>query len=385
MSEADLDARPVDNERPLGGTPPGDSNEQRVGKESPSDRGLLDLSVELSMRDIMAGKQFALFVLVKNPFSKPVWINRVHVSLPSELMLKEYRSNVAAETQAEVQSYQSRLLRSVKKAEAALTKLSREAKSNKPSEPVFAELEAIKDQMASVIEEENRARRRVANVAVDGSKIQDLRVGSRDINVSIGGSEVQNLILVGAQDEQQPRMQVIELESSLPDNVALQQGSTAVYTVALNVRETAFFRPSRYRLQFNVNYAFYPGPIPDVADSRRAQFELFTNTVTYELPIRASVYAVMQGAGCGGLIGSVVRVLQISKPELSSMLTVPNAVTIVVASILSIMAIIFTARKSDAQSFVSVEDFWGGLLVGFFVGYSGTTFFEHMTGLKPPA
>ena len=49
------------------------------------DRGLLDLSVELSTRDIMAGNEFTLFVLIKNPFTRPVWVRRVHVSLPSEL------------------------------------------------------------------------------------------------------------------------------------------------------------------------------------------------------------------------------------------------------------------------------------------------------------
>jgi len=45
------------------------------------------------------------------------------------------------------------------------------------------------------------------------------------------------------------------------------------------------------------------------------------------------------------------------------------------------MAIIFMARKSDAQSFVSIEDFWGGLLIGFLVGYTGTSFFESITGV----
>jgi hypothetical protein len=52
-----------------------------------ADKGLLDLSVELSMRDIMAGNEFAIFVMVKNPFTKPIWIHKVHVSLPSEIVL----------------------------------------------------------------------------------------------------------------------------------------------------------------------------------------------------------------------------------------------------------------------------------------------------------
>jgi hypothetical protein len=51
------------------------------------ERGLLDLTVRLSAREITAGKPFAVFVLVKNPFSRPVWIERVHVSLPSGLLL----------------------------------------------------------------------------------------------------------------------------------------------------------------------------------------------------------------------------------------------------------------------------------------------------------
>jgi hypothetical protein len=43
-------------------------------------------------------------------------------------------------------------------------------------------------------------------------------------------------------------------------------------------------------------------------------------------------------------------------------------------------AIIFSARKAEAQSFVTVEDFWGGLLIGFLIGYSGTTIFAKITG-----
>lgn len=52
-----------------------------------------------------------------------------------------------------------------------------------------------------------------------------------------------------------------------------------------------------------------------------------------------------------------------------------------VAAILSVAAVIFAARKSDVQSFVSVEDFWGGALVGFLIGYSGATVFEGLTGI----
>jgi hypothetical protein len=47
--------------------------------EPTAERGLLDLSVELSTRDIRAGNHFAIFVIVKNPFDKPVWLRPVRV------------------------------------------------------------------------------------------------------------------------------------------------------------------------------------------------------------------------------------------------------------------------------------------------------------------
>jgi nitrate/nitrite transporter NarK len=65
---------------------------------------------------------------------------------------------------------------------------------------------------------------------------------------------------------------------------------------------------------------------------------------------------------------------------------VPNiigvVITLVTAIILSIIAIIFTARKSETQSFVSIEDFWGGLLIGFLIGYTGTSFFDNLTNIS---
>lgn len=61
-----------------------------------------------------------------------------------------------------------------------------------------------------------------------------------------------------------------------------------------------------------------------------------------------------------------------------------NLVTLLVSVILSGIAIIFMVRKSDTQSFVSVEDFWGGLLIGFLVGYTGASFFQDLTGINNP-
>ena len=38
-------------------------------------------------------------------------------------------------------------------------------------------------------------------------------------------------------------------------------------------------------------------------------------------------------------------------------------------------------RKKDVQPFLTVEDFWGGILFGFQVGYSGQQIFKQFLSL----
>jgi hypothetical protein len=40
--------------------------------------------------------------------------------------------------------------------------------------------------------------------------------------------------------------------------------------------------------------------------------------------------------------------------------------------ILAFIAGVILVRKKDVQSFITIEDFWGGILIGFIVGYAGT-------------
>ena len=191
----------------------------------------------------------------------------------------------------------------------------------------------------------------------------------------------------------------IELESSLPSYAALQPGSTAVYTAVLYVKNSIIFTPSQYRLQFNVNYSFTSlTPIglskinqvqsddtitQEIINNSSIEREeaLFTNTVAHEISIRPSVYSIMFGSTIGGSIGSLARLLQIN-PSLSwtSFTEVDFLVGISVSIILSAVAIVFMARKSDTQSFLAVEDFWGGVLIGFLIGYTGASFFQELTG-----
>ncbi len=56
--------------------------------------GLLDLSVDLSVPEVYSGTEFTLYLHVKNPFSRPVWIKSVELSLPTQLSVQEPKEQI---------------------------------------------------------------------------------------------------------------------------------------------------------------------------------------------------------------------------------------------------------------------------------------------------
>lgn len=360
------------------------------------ERGLLDLSVQLSTRSITAGNEFALFVLATNPFDKPVWIREVNVSLPSELKLAHER-----EAQEKFKEEQDRHDTFSRAEEQRLTEIRTELENL---------LQQLKKLVAHSPEEQNdelvRLRRAIeekwdilgkqknASVHIHGgAEVGVVRLDSNDASVHIfSEKEDKQVTRVGRLEFYDPQVEAglllsrtVKLKSSLPPGSALQPGSTVVYTIVLNVKKSLIFTPTQYRLQFNVNYSFSQEIPRNIEVAIEGADQVLTNTIAHELAIRPSVYSLIIGAMLGGFIGSSAKLLQTTPSESWQTLTgvnlISSLVTIAVAVILSGMAIIFMARKSDAQSFVSIEDFWGGLLIGFLVGYTGTSFFESLTGV----
>jgi hypothetical protein len=363
------------------------------------DRGLLDLSVEFSTREIKAEKEFTLYVKVRNPFSKPVWVERVHVNLPSELALAADPQTQAQERQLESQRRQveeeKKKAEEEKRTEAALLRGAIETVSEQ-----FGILNA-NTSSSSDQEIKEQVRKLSFSLTHIESAIDNLR--SAGARVLLHGSEIARAVLPPYSEvalhndgenksyisvleiaSAEPNPQVvgreIKLQSSLPPGVSLQPGSTDVYKAVLRARSHIFFAPSNYRLQFNVNFSFdEPGD---------KSTNISTNTIAHEISIRASVWSLICGAIAGGFSGSLVRLFQ-SNPDFNiDRSHIPAGIaSVFVSMILSMVAVIFVARKSEAQSFVSVEDFWGAFLIGFFVGYTGTSFFDELTQrvLHPPA
>jgi hypothetical protein len=317
----------------------------RASEKPDGERGLLDLTVELSTKEITAGNEFAVFVLVKNPFTRPVWIERVHVSLPSELDLANQPDLKAA--------------RRVTLLQRALRRIGVKYRTETQDD-----LEAGNEQLVP------------SQISIKGqAKVEGLRMASALTQVVIGDEAmVYGVEIVDPRGGPDSASRRVDLRSSLPRDVALQPSSTAVYTATFDVGRSLTFAPSRYRLQFSVNYSF-GAPIVDEVRKTRGFEALSTNTVAQEISIRPSLRSIIIGGAIGGAVGSAARLLRFPDKLNDS----TSLFTFGLAIILSAIAIIFIARKSDAQAFITVEDFWGGLLIGFFVGYTGTDYFEALT------
>lgn len=88
-----------------------------------------------------------------------------------------------------------------------------------------------------------------------------------------------------------------------------------------------------------------------------------TQSVPITLDILASPLEVYVGAIVGGIMGSMVNTLSLSWNT-------------VVSGILGLFLVMISQRRTNVQLGVAVEDAVGGLVVGFLVGYLGTSYFK---------
>jgi hypothetical protein len=106
-----------------------------------------------------------------------------------------------------------------------------------------------------------------------------------------------------------------------------------------------------------------------------------TSPFDVTFPLRAPLRANVWGAVFGGLLGSVAHVLR-DKESLAFQSTLLSAA---LTTILAVIAVVFSSRTAkDVQPILTVEDFWGGLVVGFLLGYLGHQFFEQLVPIASP-
>jgi hypothetical protein len=213
-----------------------------------------------------------------------------------------------------------------------------------------------------------------AIINANGSQVHIAK--ARTARLTLNASNKAQIHVADYQSSDEPER--VPLTGSLPEGVALQPASTDVWTIRRGSARNPFFIPARYNLQLTVIYGM------SKPQEERQDQDLHSNTTSFTVPVRAALWSVITGAVVGGVTGSLSRSLQESH-TLNGILGAHAASTVgalALAVLLSGAAVIFAARKAEAQSFITVEDFWGGVLVGFLIGYSGTAAFTKITGVK---
>ncbi|MEU8030942.1 hypothetical protein [Streptomyces sp. NPDC049099] len=359
--------------------------------EQPSQLGLLDLSVDLSVPEVYSGADFTVYLHIKNPFAVPVWVKSVELSLPTQL---HWRSPEAETRKAgrdrRVQAERSTLEEVIESRHRRVLEITQEL-SRLPAD-AQEQTSRLLGVMRALLDENSRdldlmTGQESARVQAEARAVVNVHSPrARNLNVEAAGDSVVNVYDIRSAHPQEPEPERVPLTGSLPPGAALEPGCTDVQTIRLGTRRTPFFLPAKYHLQLTVIYTMEPPQgtaeraAPDAAHQR-----VFSNTTSFTVPVKAALWKVMLGGVTGGAVGSVGRALQQAQAPgalVEAAHLGPTIGALMLAVILSGAAIIFSARKSDAQSFVTVEDFWGGLLVGFLIGYSGTAAFSDVTRMK---
>ena len=295
-------------------------------------------------------------MLIKNPFTRPVWIERVHVSLPSELMLADNpaeRQRLRSERkEAEARRREEFRANARKAAELneSLERLSRLIEDLKKGSPNNASsgLEALSNEVRQL--REKMELDNAGELVVRHSSIRNIRLISERLQRIVLQHCNIDEVEVTDRSMQPSGAREINLRSSLPPGVALQPSSTVAYTAELNVDRSIVFPPAKYTLQFSVNFSFVRPDDKDELWKQRA--DIYTNTIASEVAIRTSVYSLLLGSSLGGGCGWLARSIRLGTPiELSTItvgIAIPHVLALIPAVLLSAIAIL---RKTTLPAY----------------------------------
>lgn len=301
-------------------------------------RGSLRLTINTSSPQLTAGSDFSIFVIIQNPFDIPITIHQVQTHIPVELVDVNGLRLEWAKREAEMNAH-----------------------------GFFKRIyESVKRQLT--------ASRSYSGIAVAVGTDFDPTVERDFVKTSVEFmGDHSNIIGVQFSFPQNPTAEELDrIFRRLADYkkglipVQLQPGDSLVRQFVLRTRHWLFFTPLSHRFQIQVNYT------GDGADH--------TDTIAYEQSIRSTITAMSIGAACGAIIGTLLKSLSGSPGSASDGFRIRALIASVLASFAVVIAF---ARKTTAQPIVSVEDFWGGALIGFTVGFFGFEQFHNLLG-KPP-
>jgi hypothetical protein len=320
-------------------------------------RGALQVIVKPGTPVTSAGKSFSISVSITNPYDVPVTIGDVSMVLPFELYdvfvankLKERR-----EAERQLEATRSKLIRqmggrAVKRSwleEGMLRPVLRAMFSAVPILPA----EIMTDLTLTAVA-------RVASMDLGYSSLNQLTSSAAQLLEKPKVETVEQLTEEEIREKVNAWVRPLEEEyerryqEDIEQLIHLQPGDSISKLFTLRTKRGLTFRPSSHDLNILVSYR-----VDNVEHSQ---------AIPYSLNVQASLPSVIIGAVVGSLFGSLASQPNIFEWHWPTI--VPRTLS---ALILSGFAVIAFARKEGVQPLIAVQDFWGGLLIGFIVGYSG--------------
>jgi hypothetical protein len=299
-------------------------------------RGSLRLSIMTSSPQVAAGTDFSIFVVIQNPFDIPITVYQVQTHIPIEL-IDVNRLRIE------------------------------QAKSEKESTP-RSWTTMIYDWLINLLDKGSRS---YSGIAIAVGTDFDPEATQEYIKTEINLTQARigdNVTVSGVQFAfpQNPSSEELDRIFHRLSNyqkglipVTLQPGDSIVKQFVLRIPSWLLFTPLTHMFQIQVNYS------SDGVDH--------SDTIAYQQSIRATIGAMALGAIIGAVIGNSLKSL--TEPSAANLSILQTMAASILASIAVVIAF---ARKSTAQPIVSVEDFWGGALIGFTTGFFG---FDRFFGL----
>jgi hypothetical protein len=306
-------------------------------------RGAVRVQVSTSTEGLVAGSSFSVFVKIQNPFEVALTVHRVSTFLPTEVLdvdacLREERAATL---------------------ERELMAVDQDAKTA-GLEPMAYVPRRVRN---------SRWKRFIWRVGIPGISLEygGTAVAREVGTVQLGGMSLEMAhvpdrgstkdALAAERGKYLASLEALEHPADSPE--LLQPGNSSTRVFTLKTRRWFLFRPASYQLQIKIEYEI--GGLGNV------------DTVEHVLPVKAAVGSMVAGSVLGSMAGwFTAKGGQVNSPgELLG-----GCVTLV----LSAMGVVLFARKKDVQPLIAIEDFWGGVAVGFLIAYSGPRVISGLLG-----
>lgn len=161
--------------------------------------------------------------------------------------------------------------------------------------------------------------------------------------------------------------QAHELDSEERKIIIIEPHCEAVAYFEISTIGWLFFTPTRRSLNTLIRY--------------RVNNREKTQVVTSEFDVRPPLLSVIIGAVTGSILGTLAKILN----QTQTFEWQPIIVSLGAAIVMSLIATIALSRKTGTQGFITVEDFFGGFVVGALIGYGGSAYFEQTIVPSPPS